>query len=105
LATHHGVVAVQWTQSNATAGSRFALSVTVPVSTRAELCVPTLELDAWSESVTIIESPTTGSNISAPRAAWRNGGFLGVVGCSGAAATPGAICFSCGCGSYDLQLG
>ena len=48
--------ATQWTQGNATASgapaTRFALSVTVPVSAMAELCVPVFSKAAGAAHVT-----------------------------------------------------
>lgn len=106
LQTDGGHIHVQWSQGNATSrqgtGGRFAFSVTVPVSTRAQLCVPTLGQSASSAHITEGGSST-----------WVGGKFVAgsMPGCTGASANnvplPGdglEICFACGCGSYDLVL-
>eukprot|EP01050_Picozoa_sp_SAG11_P006655 SAG11_NODE_524_length_8751_cov_4.292765_9_plen_169_part_00 len=101
LQTDHGEIRVQWTQANATgsAATRFALSVTVPLSTHAELCVPTFGKTASVARIT-----------ESGKLAWVAGKFVNVAGCTGGSANtvPGGggaeICFACGCGSYRLEL-
>ena len=101
LATDHGLIAVQWTQGNATAlnRTRFALAASIPVGTRAELCVPTFELDAQSLAIHEL-----GVNGTIGQAAWREGKYVATAGCSTAAARAGAVCFGCGSGSYTFGL-
>jgi alpha-L-rhamnosidase len=103
LQTDGGEIRVQWSQGNAThsvggALQRFALSVTVPVGARAELCLPTFGQAASAAHVT--EGGTD---------AWVGGKFAGgMAGCiAGSANTVSdglEICFACGCGSYELSL-
>ena len=98
--TDGGEIRVQWSQGNATASSlttRFALSVTVPVSAIAELCVPTFGRTAAQAHVT-----------ESGKEAWAAGNFSATAGCTGASASvlgdTTEICFTCGCGSYELAL-
>ena len=104
LATDHGEFAVQWTQGNATRNNttHFALTVSIPVGARAELCVPTL--DRPVDSVVIVE--LDGVNDTVGKTAWRDGKFLELEGCRGAAIGEdgGAVCFSCGSGAYILGV-
>jgi hypothetical protein len=101
LQTDRGEIRVQWTQANATAdaATRFALSVAVPVSTEAELCVPTFGKSASEVRITEGGLP-----------AWSAGKYVSVAGCTGGSANVVAggggveICFACGCGSYELAL-
>ncbi len=115
LQTDRGEIHVQWSQGNATSSShhgttstgsstaaRFALSATVPVSTHAQLCIPTFGQSASSAHITEGDTST-----------WLGGKFVAgsMTGCTGArvndVAGPGRgleICFACGCGSYDLLL-
>ena len=101
LATDHGLIAVQWTQGNATAlnRTRFALAVSIPVGTRAELCMPTFELDAQSLAIHEL-----GANGTIGQATWRDGKYAAIAGCSTAAARAGAVCFGCGSGNYTFGL-
>ena len=59
LETDRGDIAVQWTQRNATAAAAvlFALSVSVPVSVSADICVPLL--GELSVEVTESQQPLT----------------------------------------------
>ena len=95
LETDRGDIAVQWTQRNATAAAAvlFALSVSVPVSVSADICVPLLgELSTDGAQITESRQPL-----------WRDGAYVaGVAGCTGATASADAICFHCGCGRYEL---
>ena len=115
LQTDGGEIHVQWSQGNATSMSRngstnvmpsgvarFALSVTVPVSTHAQLCIPTFGQSAVSAHI-----------IEGNNSTWLGGKFVAgsMTGCTGASVNnvvaPGRgleICFACGCGSYDLVL-
>ena len=104
LATDRGEFAVQWTQCNATGlnATHFAITMSIPVGTRAELCVPTL--DRPVESVAIVE--LAGANGTISKTVWRDGKSLGLEGCSGATIDEwgGAVCFGCGSGAYSFGV-
>lgn len=114
LQTDGGTIHVQWSQGNATTvryvtghpdtaqsvSARFALSVTVPVSTDATLCIPTFG-----------QATNTLHIVEGNKSAWVRGHFVdgNMPGCNGAvsATAPGGgleICFACGCGKYHLVL-
>jgi alpha-L-rhamnosidase len=88
LDTVRGGVSVDWRKSDRS----FEIKVTIPVNSRAEVSIPTLEL----QDVRIKESGNT---------IWKDGTYLpGVNGIGGARETEGRVTVEVGSGTYAFEL-